>query len=237
MPKKLRPDPEAREATIREHREKASRTGDVDAIWDELTTRHHSMVDQEELFGLLLRALDVRGRDPEAFAAENFTRMIGFVSYLTLRGHYYINFRIARNGRASRDHGPSDFPPDVAEKLIPRLMDLQGHLTELLAAQASVARQWELVRSKRAENDRGVDRDGKADGAPRTHKEQASPNGHTKPHEAPGKKPRKAGAKHRTNGKSNGHGEPVVLDLGPVNRIGRYLNGRGAGSNGGGHDG
>ncbi len=153
-----------RESTIRERREQAARSGDVDAIWGEITTKHFSMVDQEELFALLLRALDVRSRDPEAFAAENFTRMIGFVSYLTLRAGFYVNHRIARHGHATRDNGPADFPPEVAEKLIPRLMDLQGHLTELMQAQATTARSWELIHAKRAEKDRVVGGDDKADG-------------------------------------------------------------------------
>src|SRR4051794_12369618 len=129
---------EPREPTIRERREQAARAGDVDAIWHELVTRHFSMVDQEELFGLLLRALDARSRDdPAAFAAENYTRMVGFISYLALRTSFYVSHRIARHGRSTRHDGPSDFPPDVAERLIPRLMDLQGHLTELMQAQAA----------------------------------------------------------------------------------------------------
>ena len=240
MPKKSRPDPEsteAREPSIREKRELAARSGDIKALWDEITTKHYSMVDQAELFDLLLRALDVRSRrDPEAFAGETFARMIGFISYLTLRSTFYVNHRITRNGRASRDNGPADFPPEVAEKLIPRLMDLQGHLTELLAAQASVARQWELIHGKRAENGRGAGRDSKADGSRRSRKSSASANGHTKPPEAPGRKPRKTSRKDQANGKSNGHLEPTRVDVGPINRIGKFLNGDGVGTDGVGHD-
>ncbi len=223
MASKKRPGPqstEPREPTICEMREQAARSGDVETLWSELTMRHFSMVDQEEIFGHLLRAIEVRCRqDPEAFAAENFSRMIGFVSYLTLRATFYASHRIARHGRATRDNGPADFPPEVAERLIPRLMDLQGHLTELLASQASVARQYALIHARRAENGRCVGGVGKV-------------NGHTKPTKAPGAKPRKASGKDKSNGKSNGHIEPVILDVGPVNRIGRYLNGDGSASNG-----
>ena len=237
---KTRPTPEAdeaREPTIREKRELAARSGDIDSLWNELTTRHYSLIDQEELFGLLLRALDVRSRlDPEAFAGDTFARMIGFISYLTLRSSFYVNARVARHGRATQGNGPADFPPDVAETLIPRLVDLQGHLIELMQAQAATARSWELARAKRAENGQAVGGDGKAPAVRRSRKLQASANGHAKPSEAPGKKPRKASAKDRSNGKSNGRQEPVVLDAGPVNRIGRYLNGHGTGSNGVGHD-
>lgn len=240
MASKTRPTPEtdeAREPTIRELREQAARLGDVDALWNELTTRNWSMIDVEDVFGHLLRAIEVRSRrDPEAYAGETFSRMIGFVSGLLFRSHYYLNFRIARNGRATRDNGPSDFPPEVAEKLIPRLMDLQGHLSELLAAQASVARQWELIHAKRAENGRGVGGDDKAKGVRRSPKAQASATGHMRLPEVPGAKPRKAGRKSKANGKSNGHLEPTPVDVGPINRIGKYLNGDGAGDNGVGHD-
>lgn len=233
MASKKRPGPKSPEAREPTPRELASRSGDVDTLWNELTTRHFSMVDQEEIFGHLLRAIEVRCRqDPEAFAAENFSRMIGFVSYLTLRATFYASHRIARHGRATRDNGPADFPPEVAEKLIPRLMDLQGHLSELMQAQAASARSWELILAKRIENDRTVGSGGKAKGLRGSRKVSASANGHTKPAKAPGAKPRKASGKDKSNGKSNGHIEPVILDVGPINRIGRFLNGDGSGSNG-----
>ena len=114
---------------LSEIRQQAARSGDIDAIWHEIATQPWTMVDQEELFGHLLRAIEVRSRrDPEAFAADAFARMIGLVSYLTLRGHYYVGHRVARHGKATRGGGPADLPPDVSEKLLPRLMDLQGHL-------------------------------------------------------------------------------------------------------------
>jgi len=240
MASKKRPghrSPEARGPSIRELRKIAGQTGDVDALWNELTTRHFSMVDQEEIFGHLLRAIEVRSREgPEAFAGDTFARMIGFISYLTLRAAFYLNHRVSRHGRATCDHGPADFPPEVADKLIPRLMDLQGHLSELMQAQAVTARSWQLILAKRIENDRAVGSGGKAKGARRSRKVQASANGHTKPPNAPGAKPRKASAKHKSNGKSNGHQEPAILDAGPINRIGRYLNGDASGVNGVGHD-
>ena len=233
MAYKAHPGPESPEPRDPTPREQAARSGDVETLWNELTTRHYSMVDQEEIFGHLLRAIEVRSlQDPEAFAGETFARMIAFVSYMTMRSAFYVTHRITRHGRATRDNGPADFPPEVAERLIPRLMDLQGHLTELLASQASVARQWELIHGKRTENDRAIVRDGKAKGVRRSRKAPASTNGHTKPTGVPGAKPPKASGKDQ----ANGHQEPLILDVGPINRIGRYLNGDGSGSNGVGHD-
>ena len=232
-----RPGPEPTQPREPTPREKAARSGDIDALWDELVTKKWTMVDQEEIFGHLLRAIEVRSReDPEAFAGDMFARMTGLIGYLTLRSHFYLGHRVGQHGRATRDWGPADFPKDVVESLLPRTLAFQGHLSELMQAQASVARQWELVHGKRAENGRGVGGDGKANGTRRPHKAPASANGHTKPPEAPDAKPRKASGKDRANGKSNGHAEPVILDVGPINRIGRYLNGHGSGSNGVGHD-
>ncbi len=234
MASKVRQSPESTEPREPTPREQAARSGDIDTLWNELTTRHYSMVDQEEIFGFLLRAIEVRCRqDPEAFAGDTFARMIGFVSYLTLRSSLNVNFRIARHGRATRDNGPADIPAEVADRLIPRHMDLQGHLSKLMQAQASIARQWELARAKRAENDRGEGGDDKVDGVRRSRKAPASPNGHPKPTKAPGAKPRKARRYESSNGASNGHTEPPLIDVRPINRIDRFLNADGSGSNGG----
>src|SRR4051812_41091966 len=114
MASKSQPGPRSTETREPTPREQAARSGDIDTLWNELTTRHYSMVDQEEIFGHLLRAIEVRCRqDPEAFAGDTFARMIGFVSYLTLRATFYVNHRITRHGRATRDNGPADFPPEV----------------------------------------------------------------------------------------------------------------------------
>ena len=42
----------------------------------------------------------------------------------------------------------------LTELVMPRLLELHGHLAEVAHAQATVARLWELARSKRMENER-----------------------------------------------------------------------------------
>ncbi|WZO96107.1 hypothetical protein EP7_003089 [Isosphaeraceae bacterium EP7] len=232
--KRTRTDPRrAAGPTVREMREQATRDGDVDALWAELTKRHFSMVDQEELFGLLLRALEVRGRrDPEAFAADNFVRMIGFVSYLMMRSTFYINHRIAQHGRATQTKGPADLPADVSGTLLPRIMDLQGHLAELLQAQAGNARQWELARAKRADNDRRAGGGGKSAAVRRERTSPASANGHSTPPKAPREKHHKVRRAEPPDGALNGFPEPPLAIALPVNRIGRYMDGQGSASEG-----
>lgn len=132
MASKDRPGHKTSGAQIRGPRERSARPDDVDAIWDEIGSKHYSVVRQDELFARLRHAVEARSRsDPEAFAAEMFARMVGLVGYLSLRSMFFVGQRLAQHDRAYRSEGPLRIPTDVVETLLPRLMDVQAHLAEL----------------------------------------------------------------------------------------------------------
>jgi hypothetical protein len=146
----------SRKLTPHEQRIRWAEAGNVEAIWGVLTTARWDLIaDMEQIFTLLLRAITVRAeRDPAGFAAETFTRMIGFNTYLLMRSQMYINLRLGQHGRSTRALGRPDFSLAAVEPLIPGLLELQTALAETLAAQATTARANELARAKRIENDR-----------------------------------------------------------------------------------
>jgi hypothetical protein len=145
-----------------EIRARWAREGDVDSLWDVLVKTPWDRIDREEVFKLLLQALVVRGRsDPEQFAADAFARMTIFVTHLLMRCHLNLGNCIEQNGRTVRMRAqpPGDLPQVAVETLIPRTLQLQEHLATLLLSQASVTRQWALVRKNRDKGDRaGCDR-------------------------------------------------------------------------------
>jgi hypothetical protein len=145
-----------RKLTTHEQRTRWAEDGNIQAIWDVLATARWDLIaDMEQVFGLLLRAVAVKaGRDPAGFAAETFTRMIGFNTYLLMRSQMYINLRLGQHGRSTRALGRPDFSLAAVAELIPGMLELQRALAETMAAQATWARAHELARAKRLECDR-----------------------------------------------------------------------------------
>jgi hypothetical protein len=155
--------------------------GDVEQLWGALAAARWDLIaDMEQVFSLLLKAITVRaGRDPAGFAAETFTRMIGFNTYLLMRSQMYINLRLGQHGRSTRALGRPDFSLAAVEPLIPGLLELQKALAETLQAQGATLRAFELTRAKRLENDRAEGlKAGARQPAPRAH---APANGAAEP--------------------------------------------------------
>lgn len=192
----------------REVRAGWARDGDVDALWGLLTRSNWDAIDQEDVFQLLIRALEVQSRDPERFAADVFARMTIFTTALLLRCHLHASSYIAQSGRAVRMRAqpPGDLPKVAVEVLIPRIVQLQEHVSGLLLSQASVARQWALVRRNKG---RGPEA---AAVTPKAAKDKKQAN-----------KGLGLGTGGRENGKAN-------------QRLAALLNGHGPGTNGAQHD-
>jgi hypothetical protein len=136
-----------------EIRARWAREGAVEDLWNVLVNTSWDRIDREAVFKQLLQALEVRSKsDPERFAADVFERMTTLVTSLLLRCHIYLVTSIEEHGRAVRmlAKPPGDLPAVAVERLIPRTLQLQEHLATLLLSQASVARQWALVRKNEA---------------------------------------------------------------------------------------
>lgn len=143
-----RPSGDAMAPSPREIRAGWAGAGDVESLWDLLVDSRWDDIQQEDVFRLLIRALEVRSEDPERFAAETFRRTTVLVTSLLLRCHLHLANCIEQDARATRLRArpPGDMPRVAVAELIPRVIEMQEHLAALFASQASVARQWTLVR-------------------------------------------------------------------------------------------
>lgn len=111
-----------KQPTIAETRERMAEAGDVEGLWQVLTTTSWTLLNGEETFGQLLRAIEVQSaRDPAKFAEALFTRMVGFTGYLLYRSHYYISTAIANADQDHRGTGARSFTRDVMDVYLPRL--------------------------------------------------------------------------------------------------------------------
>lgn len=138
-------------------RREMARTGDVGGILELLTNMRPDAERLGELLNELSTAIGVKAeRDPEGFARQVYAQMVASGASLLFRSQHFINLRIEAFGRAPWGMGKAELPADI-EAALARLRDLQAHVGELLQGQATVARLWELTRSKRLENDGAQD--------------------------------------------------------------------------------
>jgi hypothetical protein len=130
-----------------------AREGDVENLWNVLVNKPWDRIDREAVFKQLLQALEVQSRaNPEEFAAAVMSRMTVFATTLLMRCHLHMAACVEQDGRDRRMRAqpPGDLPRVAVEALIPRALDLQQHLATLFVTQASIARQWALVRKNEA---------------------------------------------------------------------------------------
>ena len=144
-----------REMTPRESRRHLAETGRYEDLLRQLAAIPWTMIDVEESWGLVLRAIEVRGReDPDRLADDVLNRMVQFTSYLLMRTHFIVGLRISQHDHALRTQGHVDFSSDVFNKHIPMLVELQGHVADLITTQAAVTRLRQLARRGKIKNDR-----------------------------------------------------------------------------------
>jgi hypothetical protein len=131
--------------------------GDVESLLAEIRTRPWSLFPIDEVFKHLLAACEVRARsDPEAFARLLFAEMVAINGFILLRTHVFIADRVVGRGPFACKPALTDFSADVAERLLPRLAEMQRGLAEVLVAQAQTARLWGLARAKEAQAGRAA---------------------------------------------------------------------------------
>src|SRR4051812_17143472 len=79
----------------REVRARWAAEGDVESLWRLVRDARWDDIDQEEVFGLLVKAVEVRGRgDPDGFAELLLGQMVGFTAGLVFRSQLYVNTRV-----------------------------------------------------------------------------------------------------------------------------------------------
>jgi hypothetical protein len=155
-----------------EIRARWAREGNVEALWDVLISTPWDRIDREEVLRNLAKALEFQSRaDPALFAAAMMSRMTVFATTLLMRCHLHLAACVEQDGRDRRLRAqpPGDLPRVAVEALVPRVMEMEQHLAALFVAEASIARQWSLVRKGEAREGR----DGVARPRRKANKEEA----------------------------------------------------------------
>jgi hypothetical protein len=134
-----------------------AREGNVEALLREIRSKPWSGFPIDEVFKHILAACEVRARtDPEAFARLLFAEMVALNGFILLRTHVFVVDRIVGRGPFACKPALTDFTADVAERLLPRLGEMQRGMAEILVAQASTARLWGLAKAKEAQAGRAA---------------------------------------------------------------------------------
>ena len=134
-------------------RRKAEERGDAFGYYLSLAAAHPRGIDLASSFERLARTIRRRAfSDPDAFATEIINHGLSTAGFVHFRLVYYLD-RLLSNYDLGRD-GDASLPKEVVELLMPALMRLDQHIGEMATMRATIARQAELARAKRIENDR-----------------------------------------------------------------------------------
>jgi hypothetical protein len=138
--------------TPREVRRRWAEEGNVEALLAVIRTKSWGFFSLDEVLKLILDACQVRAKsDPEGFARLILGEMAALNGFLLLRTQVFIIDRVVGRGPFACKPGLADLSADVAERLIPRLLEMQRGMAEVLVAQAQTARAWGLAKAKEAQ--------------------------------------------------------------------------------------
>ena len=138
--------------TPREVRRRWAEQGDVESLLAVIRSKSWGFFSVDEVLKLVLDACQVRARsDPEGFGRLLFAEMAALNGFLLLRTQVFIIDRVVGRGPFACKPALADLSADVAERLLPRLAEMQHALAEVLVAQAQTARLWGLARAKEAQ--------------------------------------------------------------------------------------
>jgi hypothetical protein len=143
--------------TPRELRRRWAQEGNVEALLAVIRSKPWSCFSVDEVLKHVLDACEVRARsDPEGFGRLLFAEMVALNGFILLRSQVFIIDRVVGRGPFACRPALADLSADVAERLLPRLMEMQRGVAEVLVAQAQTARLWGLARAKEAQAGRAA---------------------------------------------------------------------------------
>jgi hypothetical protein len=129
-----------------EKREQLARAGDVRGLFQVIAHSGPGLLDMRSAYSLLYQALDVASsRDPAGFAGDIFQQMVAFSSYVLLRVQLQCKQTLEQYDYRSGGQ-VHQLPSDLLEYDLPQLHEIQAQVSEVLHAQASTARLWQLAR-------------------------------------------------------------------------------------------
>jgi hypothetical protein len=128
-------------------REQMAEEGDICGLMVDIEHAPGGTVEWNKRFQQLRRAIEVASRkEPRAFADEVFRNMITFAMYANVRLSLVCQTMIST--RDTSAHSPASLPGDLTSDTLPQLIQLQGHLAQLMHSWASTQRQLDLVSSR-----------------------------------------------------------------------------------------
>ena len=143
--------------TPHEVRRRWAQEGNVEALLAVIRSKRWGFFSIDEVLKYILDACQVRARsDPEGFGRLLFSEMVALNGFLLLRSRVLIVDRVVGRGPFPCKPAMADLSSDVAERLLPRLMEMQRGLAEVLVAQAQTARLWGLAKAKEAQAGRAA---------------------------------------------------------------------------------
>lgn len=138
--------------------------GNVEAFLDLIRKTPWSSISIGEQLQNLMAACRAGAKaDPEGFSRSVFAELVGLNAFLALRTGVYVAERVVGCGPMPCTPTLADFSPDVIERILPRLLEMQRAMAEVLHAQAATARMWALARAKDAKAGRAVAADHRSD--------------------------------------------------------------------------
>jgi hypothetical protein len=127
--------------------------GEFAKLFNALEKSSWGLVDPEQMWGRIQRALAVAMRkNPELVAQRMLSRMATFTCYLEMRSEFIVRQRLIQSAKAPGAR--ADAALQALEEYLPQTLDLQRHLCELLECKARVARVTQMARRGRILNDR-----------------------------------------------------------------------------------
>lgn len=135
----------------REIRRRWASEGNIEALLKLIRETPWSFISIDEQLQNLMAACRAGAKaDPEGFSREVFAEMVAFTAYLTLRTQLYVGQKVVGRGAMPCTPALADFSVDILERLVPRLLEMERGMAEVLHAQAVTARVWALARAKEA---------------------------------------------------------------------------------------
>src|SRR6516165_9985533 len=126
--------------TTEEQYDLLAKRGDVEGLWKILLDRPGSLVDRNQLFNYLLRAMQVGAKaDPVAFADTMFAHLVSVAGHFAMRSQFAA-IRLASHQFESGIRDPRRGIAGIEESLLRQVMETQRHVADLLVLQAQVLR-------------------------------------------------------------------------------------------------
>ena len=134
--------------------DEAFERGDAFEMFQTIVDAPFAMVDLSEQFPRLHSLIRQNAKtNPLGFAQNVIDQGIATIGFMAMRLQLTLHRRLLRHDVTFARNNGEGVPPDVLERIMPLLVGLYRHLGDMGETKARLARQAELARAKKLEND------------------------------------------------------------------------------------